>query len=213
MILKYYDTQSNGVYNLTNTVAAIHYAIRMGANIINYSGGGVLRSEEEESALALAREHGILVVAAAGNDGMNTDFHHFYPADYDLSNIVSVGATDRDEQLLKMSNFGRSTVDVVAPGKNIYSTLPNGLHGYMSGTSQATAFATGTAALIMSAHVNTRSPEAVIQWMLSTSSKRAALEGKVRAAGILDVYAAIQDNTSELASDEISARRRPAQTN
>jgi subtilisin family serine protease len=212
MILKYYDTSSNGMYNLTNTVAAIHYAIQMGANIINYSGGGVLRSEEEEAALALAKAHGILVVAAAGNDGMNTDFHHFYPADYDLTNILAVGATDRDERLLRMSNFGRSTVDVVAPGKNIYSTLPNGLHGYMSGTSQATAFATGVAAALISSRLSGSNPEEVIRRMLAASTHRASLEGKIKSGGLLDVQTLLGNSEQEIASGSDLARR-PAQAN
>ncbi|NJL24144.1 MAG: S8 family serine peptidase [Calothrix sp. SM1_5_4] len=115
MILKYFDEGNNGGQNLRYTVEAIRYATRMGANIINYSGGGILRSSEEEAALAEAAAHGILVVAAAGNEGMNSDFFHFYPANYNLPNILSVTAVDQDGRLMDSSNFGRATVDL-APG-------------------------------------------------------------------------------------------------
>jgi subtilisin family serine protease len=179
MILKYFDNGSSGPENMANSIQALNYAIKMGAKIINYSGGGVLKSALEEEALREASRRGVLVVAAAGNEGLNSDFFHFYPADYDLPNIVSVAAVDRSGELLPSSNFGRKTVDVAALGKNVYSTLPNGEYGFMTGTSQATAFATRQASLWAHAQLFDPSPEEIRAHLLSEGKPSAKLHGKM----------------------------------
>jgi subtilisin family serine protease len=163
----------------------------MGANIINYSGGGVLRNSAEEAAIAYAGEHGVLVVAAAGNEGLNSDFFHFYPADYEQANILSVAAVDRFGQLLKMSNYGRGTVDVAAPGRNIYSTLPGGGYGYMSGTSQSTAFVSGVAALMMAQDERYREPASLIRQLLAHGRPTPALKGRIGRGQMLDAEMAL----------------------
>ena len=70
----------------------------------------------------MGRRARVLVVAAAGNDGLNTDFFHFYPADYDLPNILSVAAVDQHEDLLRMSNYGIHTVHLAHQART--STRP-----------------------------------------------------------------------------------------
>lgn len=193
MILKYYDEANNGEENLRHTVQALQYAVDMGAQIINYSGGGILKSVQEERALKYAALNHVLVVAAAGNEGLNTDFFHFYPADYDLPNILSVAAVDRHGRLLDLSNYGRSTVDVAAPGRNIYSALPDGEHGFMSGTSQATAFVSGVAALMMAKDPALRdSPEDLISHLLKHGRKSDLLY-KIGSGQMLDAQLATAD--------------------
>lgn len=150
MALKYYDNTGIGYNNLQNTVRAFQYASRNGANIINYSGGGAEPAASERAALEEAEKKGILLVAAAGNDGHNNDQIPYFPASYPLSNIISVASVNRDNQLLTSSNFGSRSVNIAAPGLQILSTLPGGKYGMMSGTSQATAFVTGAAALLAS---------------------------------------------------------------
>lgn len=150
MALKYYDNSGLGYNNLQNTVRAIHYAIKMGANIINYSGGGAEPAPSERAAVDEARKKGILFVAAAGNEGRNNDQFPYYPASYPLDNIISVASLAKDNMLLPSSNFGPRSVHVAAPGLSILSALPGGKFGTMSGTSQATAFVTGAAALLAS---------------------------------------------------------------
>lgn len=199
MILKYYDETTTGEENLRYTVKAIRYAVKMGAKIINYSGGGILRSEEEEAALRWAAQRGVLVVAAAGNEGLNSDFFHFYPADYELPNILSVTATDRNGSLLGVSNYGKSTVDLAAPGKNIYSTLPNNEHGYMTGTSQATAFVTGLAALVMAQDGSLTKPELLISHLLKRGRPLASLRGRTRAESIINAEYALRALSDDIA--------------
>ncbi len=216
MILKYYDTQSSGLNNLSNTVAAIRYAVQMGAKIINYSGGGVIRSREEEAALAWAAAEGVLVVAAAGNDGLNSDFHHFYPAGYDLPNILAVAAMDANQRLLRMSNYGRASVDIAAPGKNLYSTLPNQLYGFMSGTSQATAVVTGRAAEILAEADGRLTPQEQIQTLFHQVERLPHLAQKVRSGGVVQtpvgLFARPIDTKFVHREDHsTSTRRHPAQ--
>lgn len=148
MSIKYYDPTVPNTNNLANTIKAIKYATKMGAKIINYSGGGLEYSPEEYAAISEAKKNGILFVAAAGNERSNSDKNHYYPADYPLTNIISVTAANETDSILPSSNYGQHTVDIQAPGSNIYSTLPGGLFGNMTGTSQATAFATGVAVLV-----------------------------------------------------------------
>ncbi len=152
MAVKYYAEGNSGTVNLKNTVKAIEWAVSNGAKIINYSGGGPEFAEEEYLALKKAEAKGILVVAAAGNERSDTDLpeNYYYPSAYRLTNIISVAATDINNKLIRSSNWGKSKVDVTAPGENIFSTLPNGRYGFMTGTSQATAFVTGIAALLLS---------------------------------------------------------------
>jgi subtilisin family serine protease len=137
--LRALDTRLSGQKVVQATVSAIHYAIKMKVKIINYSGGGSEPNPLEKQAIQLAEKEGILFVAAAGNGHTNSDINNFFPADYGLSNIISVAAVDQQGRLLPSSNFGVQTVSVAALGKEIESTLPDNKFGRMSGTSQATA--------------------------------------------------------------------------
>lgn len=149
MPLKYYDNSAMAFNNLQNTVRAIEFAVKHGAQIINYSGGGAEQAPSERAAVELAQARGILFVAAAGNDGHDNEHAPYYPASYGLDNIISVASIGQDNKLLPSSNFGK-TVHVAAPGLSIFSTLNGQAYGTMSGTSQATAFVTGAAALLAS---------------------------------------------------------------
>lgn len=150
--VKYYADSNTGAVNLKNTVKALEWAVNSGAKVINYSGGGPEFAEDEYLALKKAESKGIIVVAAAGNERSNTDLpeNYYYPSAYRLTNIISVAATDINNKLIRSSNWGKTKVDVTAPGENIYSTLPGGRYGFMTGTSQATAFVSGIAALLLS---------------------------------------------------------------
>ena len=190
MIVKYYDPAAPGINNLMNTVKAIEYAVRNGANIINYSGGGLEPSPAEKRAIRKAQRKGILFVAAAGNERSNSDTHGYYPADYKLDNIISVTAIDKSKNVLQTSNYGKASVDLAAPGKNILSTLPNGKYGKMTGTSQATAFVTGVAALIM-AKFRGLTPKQVISHLTQTGDLDSKLSGKTIYKKRLNTYRAL----------------------
>jgi len=187
MCLKYFDPKIPNTDNLKNTVNAIRYAIRMNANIINYSGGGTEFSQDERDAIDQARKAGILFVAAAGNERSNSDVHRYYPADYGLTNIISVTAVDPSVSVLPSSNYGITTVDIAAPGQNILSLLPNNSYGYMTGTSQATAFVTGAAVLVM-AKKGISDPELVKKYILATGDVDTKLLTKTANYRRLNLY-------------------------
>jgi thermitase len=192
MAVKYYSDANPGSVNLKNTIRALNYAVDHGARIINYSGGGPEFSEDEYLAIKKAEAKGILVVSAAGNEHQNTDLteNYYYPAAYRLSNIISVASTDINNNLLPSSNWGKTHVDVAAPGENIYSTLPNGRYGYMTGTSQATAFVTGIAALLL-AKDPTLTPVQIKEMIMSSVDRFPQLEAKLVTGGRVNAYGAL----------------------
>ena len=109
-------------------IAAINYAVTMktrGVNVvaINASFASANYSASESNAIQAAANAGIVFCAAAGNNGSDNTSFPLYPANYRLSNMIVVAASDADDQLASFSNYG-SKVDLAAPGKNIYSTIP-----------------------------------------------------------------------------------------
>ncbi len=209
MILKYYDPRSPGTDNLKNTVKAIHYAIDHGAQIINYSGGGLDFSREEYEAIKRARDRGILFVAAAGNEKSNSDQAHYYPANYDLDNIISVTAVNPQGNVLQSSNYGINSVHLAAPGEKIYSTLPGGRYGEMTGTSQATAFVTGVAALLK-ANNSDMDYKQIKKQIIGTADARVSVFGKTQTSGILNSWAALAIHSTVPANGVMAAQNQTA---
>ena len=184
MTLKYYEEGADSSYNITNTIKSIEYAVSNKADIINYSGGGPGANQNEKSAIAQAADKGIIFVAALGNEGSKIgDKTKYYPASYNLPNIVFVQSHNEKEERVESSNYiEKQSLDKpraqTAPGENIISTLPSPLYlqgklknsgdvlrslaspfkknyyGYMTGTSQATAVATGVVALVKTQQPN-----------------------------------------------------------
>ncbi len=127
-----------------------------GANIrvLNNSYGGDGFAQSQSDAIAALNSSGILFVAAAGNDAVNTDQSPHYPSSYDLPNLISVAATDRADNISGFSNFGLSTVQLGAPGSSILSTTPNNTYSTFSGTSMASPHVAGAAALLLAKFPN-----------------------------------------------------------
>lgn len=190
MILKYFDPKVPATDNLRNTVQAINYAVKMNARIINYSGGGLEYSQEEKDAIIEAQKKGILFVAAAGNERSNSDYVRYYPADYKLSNIISVTAHNPSDNVLASSNYGTETVDIAAPGETVISTLPGNRYGVMTGTSQATGFVSGAAALVLSQYPEF-SAEEVKKYILATGDVVPSLLNKTGTSRRLNLYKAL----------------------
>lgn len=135
-----------GKFNVDAVLQAISYATVNDIDILNYSGGGYTYRASYKEAID---NYSGLFICAAGNDNTNNDVTPHYPSNYDLPNVISVGSIDRDGDRSSFSNYG-TTVDIYASGGSIYSTLPNSRYGYMSGTSMATPYVTGVAALMLS---------------------------------------------------------------
>jgi subtilisin family serine protease len=111
------------------TLGAAEYVLEMktnGVNIVavNASYGGEGSNALERLAIQALGDAGIIFCAAAGNDGANNDSTPSYPASYNVSNVISVAATDASDGLAAFSNYGKTSVDIGAPGVNIYSCTP-----------------------------------------------------------------------------------------
>lgn len=141
---------------------SIRYAVDNGAQIINGSFG---KNFEQNSAwvrdaIRYAADHDVLVIMASGNDGIDLDSESappFFPNDVneqgvEISNnfmkVGAVGASLGEDMLALFSNYGKKTVDVMAPGLQIYATTPDNSYQFLSGTSMAAPNATGVAALV-----------------------------------------------------------------
>lgn len=157
MPLRVFD--DTGFTSSAAIVSAIEYAVRNGARVINMSLGGYGRNAAEESALEYARSKGVLVICAAGNggdDGIGDDNDRLrsYPASYNFDNIIAVSATGAADTLTTFSNYGFATVDIAAPGEDVFSTVidDDGTPEYdlYSGTSMATPMTAGATALVWS---------------------------------------------------------------
>ncbi|MGE3310826.1 MAG: Ig-like domain-containing protein [Limisphaerales bacterium] len=142
MALKAFDETGGG--SLDDTVSAIAYAEAAGARVINASWGTTTRSRALDEAVAEAVQRGVVVVAAAGNNGSDVSFH---PAA--VPEAIAVGSTDARDLSSTFSNHG-PFVDVVAPGDLIHSTAPNAHWTLLSGTSMAAPHVSGLAVLLLS---------------------------------------------------------------
>lgn len=110
-------------FYIDEELRAINFAIQNGAKIINASFAGNYYSQAEYDAINAFKSAGGIFIAAPGNEGNNNDGGiPNYPSSYDLSNIISVAATNQSDTLWEDSNYGSTSVDVAAPGVNIYST-------------------------------------------------------------------------------------------
>jgi len=112
-----------------SVIEALQYVALMknrGVNIVavNASFGGSSSSTVERAAIQAVGDVGVVFCAAAGNNGTNNDSTPVYPASYRLPNMIVVAATDQNDALASFSNYGATSVDLAAPGVNIFSTIP-----------------------------------------------------------------------------------------
>lgn len=146
-----------------DAIKAIEYAEKCGASIINCSWGTSKYSPLLENAI---KDSKMCFVCAAGNNG---DEGLVYPASYDLPNVISVGAVKDVSTLADFSNYG-DTVDVVAPGVEVYSAKNGNSYGNISGTSAAAPFVTGIAALIKSSKSEISAKD-IVDTIISSANK------------------------------------------
>lgn len=172
---------SNGYGGVFDAITAIDYAVQQGARIINASWGGSGYSQPLYNAIKRARDANVLFVAAAGNNGVNTDDTKHYPSSYELDNIISVAAINKDAKKTSFSNYGRETVDIAAPGDAIYSTwiLPD-QYKSISGTSMSAPHVSG----VLGATGNRDS-------LLGNGRGEPDLEDKVKTGSTLDFVGAL----------------------
>ena len=191
MAMKFMDANGSGY--LSDAISAVNYATMMrsryGVNVrvTNNSWGGGSFSSALQNAIRASNSAGILFVAAAGNSGTNNDSSPQYPANYDAPNVISVAATNQNDQLASFSNYGAVTVDIAAPGVSIYSTGRNNLYATMSGTSMASPHVAAAAALAWAVNPNA-TVASVRDAILRGADPISSLSGKVVTGGRLNLY-------------------------
>jgi len=150
---------STGVGTTADAIAAIEFAVQVKNNfpltanvrVLNASWGGESFSQALLDEINLADARGMLFVTASGNELLNLDVSPQYPASYSATNIVVVGSTDQFDGMSGFSNYGKASVDLLAPGVGILTTGRDNRLETREGTSAATAVVSGAAALILSA--------------------------------------------------------------
>ena len=182
----------SGRTTAADIVKGINYANKMGADITSNSWGGGGRSEAIYEAF---KANDALHVIAAGNSNYDNDKRDNFPSNYDLDNIVAVAATNHDDQRASFSQWGANSVDVAAPGRNIWSTVPTskGSYGNKSGTSMATPHVSGGAGLIMSAYPDATNAEVKAR-LIHGSDKIDSLNDISVSDGRVNFAASVEDD-------------------
>jgi len=186
---------AGGFGNTKDAIECINYVIdrrNKGVNVrvISASWGSTVKSRALEDIIRKAYDAGILFVAASGNASTNTDRTPHYPSSYNLKNVISVAALDRNAQLASFSNYGPNSVHIAAPGKEILSTWLNDDYEVHSGTSMATPMVAGVAALVLSKQPKL-SVEALRQKLFDSVDKLDSLKGKVVTGGRINAAKAV----------------------
>ena len=150
----------------------------------------------EDVAIQAFVNTGATFVAAAGNGGGdqigdNNDLLPFYPASYDIPQIIVVAATDNNDAITTFSNFGPSTVDIAAPGEAIFTTFMGGGYGFINGTSFSSPIVAGAVALLKSHRPNASAIE-IREALFASVDHLPSLQGKIVSGGRLNIAEALR---------------------
>ncbi len=194
MPLKFMNAGGSG--STKDAIEAINYVIerkKAGVNvrIISASWGSTQKSRALEDVIRKANENDILFVAAAGNSTVDNDRRPHFPSSYNVPNVVSVAALDRNDQLAKFSNWGAKSVAIAAPGVEILSTWLGNQYREASGTSMATPVVSGVAALILAENPR-MSVEDLRKKLMDSTDPIIALKGKTVTAGRINAAKALE---------------------
>ena len=176
MALKFLPNNDSGT--VSDEIECIQYAVNHGAGIINGSFGDYTYSQAEKDAIDAAGQKGVLCVFAVGNEGRNNDVESHFPSSHESENIIAVGISDRDDELVSWSDYGLSSVDVAAPGQQILSTGLNNGYGLENGASVAAPHVTGIAALL-------KAYEPEITWQEIKSRLIGGVDAQISMSGFL----------------------------
>lgn len=206
MACKFLDSEGFG-FN-SDAIRCVNFAIENGARILNNSWGGAGFQFSMLLTITAAENRGALFVAAAGNQSNDSDVVRHYPSGYTRGNIIAVAAIDRSDKLASFSNFGVSSVDLGAPGVEIYSSSNGSDTGYriLSGTSMATPHVSGVAALLLA-----RFPEMSVnelrERILGSAVPLESLRDKTVSGGRLNAFHALSTGPDGLLETVISPSR------
>src|SRR5580692_6653092 len=197
--------KSDGTADLSNILRAIYYGVQNNASVINMSFDAKTASTELKNALDYANQLGLVLVASAGNDGMQETV---YPAalQNDVMGVASVGSTTAtDGTRSTFSNFGDAIVWLAAPGEEIVTTYPFSTYAAGWGTSFSAPFVSGAAALARSLKTAITESEAA-----AAVAQAAPLSGPGMGHGRLDLVPALQSLSGVAASPDFAVAAAPA---
>ena len=183
---------AGGSGSTAGAIAGVQYAIAVGVKLTSNSWGGGGFSQALLDAINAAGAAGQLFVAAAGNESSNADVTPHYPSSYDTPYVLSVAATDANDNLASFSNYGATSVDIAAPGVAILSTTPGNTYQSFSGTSMATPHVSGVAALAMGRFPGIQ-PLQVKALILNAADHKPQLAGKCLTGGRLNAFMTIAE--------------------
>jgi subtilisin family serine protease len=186
----------------SDLIAGIYYAVDNGARVINASWGGGGYLEAMAEALEYAKKHNVIVVASAGNYHGNNDETPFYPASYPGDNIIAVGASTPQDSMAYFSHYGKTTVDLFAPGVDNISTALGDTYRYGTGTSMASPHVSGVVGLLFSISPTLRYDRA-IEVVLNTVEQKPYMEHSCVSGGRLDAFGALQAVSSGVAGGQV----------
>ena len=182
MILPLKAFSASGTGYLSNIIAALYYAVQNNANIVNMSFDVTTSSAAFSAAVSYANQSNVVLVASAGNEGVNTPVYPAAMGPY----VIGVASTSDSNTISTWSNYGTPDVWIGAPGENVVSTYPGGTYASGSGTSFSCPLATGTAALLLNANSSLNQAQAA-----SALAHAQPLTPNLN-NGLLDAYTAIQ---------------------
>ncbi|WP_316828959.1 S8 family serine peptidase [Pedobacter miscanthi] len=184
---------------------AIRYAVDNGATLINMSFGKRVSPHKAlvDDAIEYAEKKDVLIVRGGGNFTENADQFIFYPSQFynngkKASNVITVGATSPAGEIMGFSNFGKKSIDLFAPGFDVYSTEMNNKYSGMHGTSMASPVVCGIAALIRSYYPKLSASEVKNILMQTVTIIPVELQGKLKlqdlsvSGGIVNAYQALK---------------------
>ncbi|MGZ3788825.1 MAG: S8 family serine peptidase [Bacteriovorax sp.] len=188
--IKFLSDEGSG--ETIDAISAIDYGIKRGVQVMSNSWGGGEKEQSLEDAIKAAEAAGITFVAAAGNESADNDTTDSFPANYDVSNVISVGSFTSSGSKSSFSNYGVKSVHVTAPGSNILSTYKNGTYTTMSGTSMATPHVAGIVGLLLSQEPNL-TPMQIRERLVNTSVKTSKLQSASQSGGRVDAFRALSN--------------------
>ncbi|MFO7791376.1 MAG: NosD domain-containing protein [Candidatus Saliniplasma sp.] len=199
MSLKFIDQTGSGT--ISDAISSLEYVLekkKEGVNIVatSNSWGGSEKSRFLSEAIERHRDEDILFIAAAGNSNRNVEEEPSFPASYELTNIISVGATGKEDNRTSFSNYGANSVHVGAPGEDINSTSLDERYEYASGTSMATPHVSGLAALIAS-YDDSYNHNNIKNIIISSVDKFDDLEDKTLTSGRINATRAVTKTPDE----------------
>jgi subtilisin family serine protease len=204
MALKFLSSTGSGA--TSDAIKCINYGRIMGAKVLNNSWGGGGFSQALYDAILAANNAGVLFIAAAGNSNADNDAGAYYPANYEVPNVVPVAATDSNDLKSSFSSYGYARVLLGAPGTGIYSTYPNNTYNTISGTSMATPHVSGAFAMLIAHRPDLDTLPKLVHHIAMSTDAVPSMSSTTFSGGRLNLHRALAGNLRAIA--HISANKR-----